>query len=362
MSAFLMSQQPSLERDDPTWFHNPTKRIIPNHLVPKRKLGFALTTPKKNDLAASKTLAKGFGTTDFNLISFGNLTHRPSASLDTLLLQVGEDTTILENADDLPLYNDGEDLPPARSVYDLDNETAFRKPTEHAESFINKDPRGFPNAFSSNKATPSVAKEHAGSDNTERHNEAAILVFGYPEHMANQVISYFAEFGKILEDFEVTRSSKKQGFALSSLTSSVLFPHTEKPARAPIFSGKSWVKITYENLALVSDALQESGSVFNGALIGVVPYTKDAVGKLQNRRLSPLEDIGGGYEVPSALKVDDVVGEAADSGYLKKIELKDGAKMFLKANAPGSEDAKKETRKLGIMDTVTNFLFGFHDL
>nr|3P3D_A Chain A, Nucleoporin 53 [Meyerozyma guilliermondii] len=120
------------------------------------------------------------------------------------------------------------------------------------------------------------------------NGELAILVFGYPETMANQVIAYFQEFGTILEDFEVLRKPQAMTVGL------------QDRQFVPIFSGNSWTKITYDNPASAVDALLENGAVFNGVLLGVIPYTKDAVERLQKRKLTSSEDIGSGITTAAA--------------------------------------------------------------
>ena len=53
----------------------------------------------------------------------------------------------------------------------------------------------------------------------------------------------------------------------------------------PIFSGKHWIKLTFDNPNSALQALQENGNVFNGSMIGVVPYHKSIIEKLENRKI-----------------------------------------------------------------------------
>ena len=53
----------------------------------------------------------------------------------------------------------------------------------------------------------------------------------------------------------------------------------------PIFSGKHWIKLTFDNPNSALQALQENGNVFNGSIIGVVPYHKSIIEKLENRKI-----------------------------------------------------------------------------
>lgn len=381
------------EKKDPTWFKESSKRVIPNHLVPKKKLGFQLTSlaSKKDAESGSNATGSGsgsgFNSSDFNLISFGDKAHRNSAAsfADTLALYLTGDhndtTTNLDN-DDLPLYNNNEDAPPARSLYDLNDEVilSLNRPTQNTDSLINKDPKSFANVFSKREEMPNSTDEDKNKllVNPLQDSESAILVFGYPEVMANQVIAFFLEFGTVMEDFQASKPFKNStATVMESMTTTGAFPTT--PGRSilrpspptPIFSGQSWVKITYDNPSSAMDALQESGSVFNGVLIGVVPYTKDAVEKLQKRKLTLVEDIGGGLQSVSrseSSKVDKgVVGDSNDmlASYIKRLDVKDGSELFLKVKANGTDASKgnkKSTEKLGVWGSISNYLFGFHDL
>lgn len=381
------------ERKDPAWFQNPTLRVIPNHLVSKKKPGFQISAvasrkdSKSNGLTGNSA-AGGFNSTDFNVITFGNRPHRASSAsfADTLALYLpdAENTTTNFENDEIPLYNNNEDMPPSRSIYDLNDEALMSihsKPAQHTESFINKDPRSFNNLFAKDDGqSPATADDDKKIlKNPLLNSESAILVFGYPEQMANQVIARFAEFGTILEDFEAAKSGKDAtDRVIDIIPGTGAFPSAaqesaiEKQPPPPIFSGKSWVKLTYDNPSSAIDALQESGSVFNGVLIGVVPYTKDAVEKLQRRKLTTLEDIGGGLPTlvhSESNKVDKgVIGDSNDmqASYIKRLDIKDGSELFLKANATGGDpskgSAKNSNAKLGVWGTISNYFFGFHDL
>lgn len=380
----------SSEPRESSWYQKSNKKVIPNHLVPKKKIGFQLSAVTNNKRDQSKTSTgktdESFKTTDFNVITFGNKAHRNSnASFQDSSILALKDQSFEGNKDneDLPLYNYDEDLPPPRSIYDLKSESsmAANKPTQQTESFITKDPRSFQNAFArSGAAEESKADDKKILKNPLQHSEAAVLVFGYPESMANQVIGHFLEFGTILEDFEAAKSTATsspeeifQGPSTGAFFSSKADEtHHENQSKPPIFCGKSWVKLTYDNPSSAADALQESGSVFNGALIGVVPYTKSAVEKLQNRKLTSTEDIGGGLQGLQlgdlSSKVDKgVIGDSNDiqASYIKRLDIKDGSEMFLKAPKGDSQnpsEVKKPVEKLGFIGTISNYLFGFHDL
>ncbi|GEQ67023.1 hypothetical protein JCM33374_g686 [Metschnikowia sp. JCM 33374] len=401
MTSLFGSQEPPKqlgpEKKDPAWFQNSSRRVIPNHLVPKKRLAFQLSgsannkkDTKSSSTGQSSSNNNAFNSTDFNLISFGNTAHRNStashADTSSLFLTAdSHDTSHTFDNDDIPLYNENEDLPPARSLYDLNDEVliSLNKPAQHTESFINKDPKTFVNAFYQKSDISKATDEDAVSNLSPLLNtESAILVFGYPEAMSSQVIAYFSEFGKILEQFEASKQSKNtQANILQTITTTGAFNardglDTRAGASSaapslPIFSGNSWVKITYDNPTSAHDALQESGNVFNGVLIGVVPYTKDAIEKLQKRKLSSSEDIGGGFQLFSHKETNEVdkgvIGDSNDmqASYIKRLDVKDGTGLFLKANANGSQEGqgeKKEEPKLGLMGSISKYFFGFHDL
>lgn len=302
------------EPKEVSWDKKTLKRVIPNHLMPRRKLGFHAKKETKKALPAPG---------DFSALTFDAKAFE-TPSFD----------------DDLPLYSNSKDVPPPRSLYDLDK---VELPQPEKAEFLNKDPHNFTSVFSREpEAKPQEEKAPLA------HSESAVLVFGYPEHMANQVIAYFSEFGRVLEKFEVVQPK-------AMLATTGAFPVEEKTgATPPIFSGKSWVKLTYDNPALAVDALQESGNVFNGALIGVVPYSRATVEKLQKRKLSGSEDVGGFHVAPERAKSDS----AEEKTYIKRYDMKDGLELFLKA--PPQSDTKGELR--GVLGAVANYLFGFGEL
>ncbi|KAK6455016.1 Nup53/35/40-type RNA recognition motif-domain-containing protein [Scheffersomyces xylosifermentans] len=389
----------------PTWFQNQKKRTIPNHLVPKKKPGFQITASttsksKKDSDNSNKSLTSSSNNNDrssallssndqFNIMSFGNQ-QRKSGILDrrtsvgTLFDTASNDLTRYDEtindtiSDDL--YNNtlsyGDDLPPTRSIHDLNNEIliSLNKPVQQIDSFINKDPKNFNNVF--NRAENGAildetsdgktsGEERRGSINPLAHSESAILVFGYPESLSNHVIQHFKEFGDILENFEVNQKMNSLLHNSSQLNSKVI----------PIFCGKNWVKITFDNPASAVDALQENGVVFNGVLLGVIPYSKNAIEKLQKRKLTDNEDIGGGNIDLSSINVslndkkEDVKQQPAASAnpstYTTRLDIKDGSQLFLKSDGDQiknntTKNANEE--KLGFLGNLTKFVFGFHEL
>lgn len=338
MSLFTPQQTVTTQSqpNQPEWFNNHKKRTIPNHLAPKKKPGFHINSASKNNntrrsISGSSDGSLPGGSTvstkeQFNVLSFGSQQKKNISVTDRTVLF---DETIDESFD---LNQTNDDLPPTRSIYDLNDEILFSKPKQNVDSFISKDPKNFNNVF--NRDVPAKVVEAVVTPKTI---ESAVLVFGYPENLSSQVIQYFKEFGDIMEEFEVGNFS------------------SNSKAIIPIFSGKNWVKITYDNSNSAFDALQENGSVFNGILLGVIPYNKISIEKLKKRKLTDFEDFGkvdlGSYRKPSE---GEVQGEVA-----VRLEIKDGSEFFLKA----TEEAKNvNVEKLGWGSLIARYLFGFHEL
>lgn len=375
----------NLNNNQPIWFHNPSRKTIPNHLVSKKKPGFHITpTSTSKDTSKGKNFnVSSDNAGQFNLYSFGSSQRKALTSSGTLVSgnSIGSlydtstgDGSKIEGANDsfTESFSVDDDLPPSRSIYDFGDDVmhALNKPASpNTNSFINKDPKDFFNAFNKDNADGKndLKHERKSSESSNLLNVAsAVLVFGYPEAMANQVIAHFLNFGRILEDFEVT----KQNTTL--LRNYELTLGSDRQRSYPIFCGKSWVKITYDNPSSAMDALQENGSVFNGVLLGVIPYSKDAVEKLQRRKLTESEDIGSATGPQTSVfdnseKPENVLGKEDDvhNTNSTKVDIQDGSRFFLKSNVSendASESEEKKNRNSGILSTIFNYLFGFDDL
>lgn len=381
----------NINNNQPAWFQNPKKRTIPNHLVPKRKPGFQIlsSSASKKDADDKKDALRSNNSSQFNLLSFGTSQRKALTSsgtidrnnsvgslYDTSVGDISKYEKTLNDTltDDFPLYNNDDDLPPSRSIYDLNDEVliSLNKPAnQHADAFINKDPKNFNNVFNRDDTLNNSSEqknEESLKSNPLQNGESAILIFGYPESMANQVISYFQEFGTILEEFEITKQKN------------TLLKHyqTNKGSNkqhqvVPILSGKSWVKITFDNPSSAIDALQENGCVFNGVLLGVIPFSKDAIEKLQKRKLEKGEDIGGGIEYQlnsfdKSKKGDNgTTGDSNDiqGSYITRLDIRDGSGLFLQPNSTDptkSEADKKKEENLGFVGKVFRYFFGFNEL
>lgn len=369
----------------PSWFQNPKRRTIPNHLVPQRKPGFqTLNAASTKEVSRNKEDNADVNEPgQFNILSFGTSQRRAATSSGTFdsnssimspfetysgdlskLERIGDVST-----DDFPLHGNDDDIPPSRSIYDLNDEVliSLRRPADlYSESSINKDPKKFNNLFNKEKVSDIYEKK---MDENLEHNplengKSAILVFGYPENMANQVIAHFLEFGTVLEEFEVAKTRHsfiKQYQVAANETSKQI---------VPIFCGDSWVKITYDNPSSALDALQENGNVFNGHLLGVIPYSKTAVEKLQKRKINKEEDIGGGiqYQLDAfnkGQKSEPGVESDLQSTYISKMEIKDGSGLLLKANSSepvNSKPDKKKKEDMSLVSRACKYLFGFYEL
>lgn len=362
----------------PAWFNTSSKKIVPNHLSLKKRPGFQLcaVAGKKDTKSNSSDPAKSVSSSDFNVVSFGTKAHKTSVGAEALLLILStENDTVLEN-DDIPLYNNSEDLPPTRSLFDLNDEVmiSLSRPVQQIESCMNKDPRQYANVFSKEEVSLSNDDEKNTLKNTLQQTEAAVLVFGYPESMANQIIAHFLELGTVLEKFEASKETTS--VSKNPLTFAGSFPLSAETVKGdarlvPIFSGHSWVKITYDNPSSAMDALQESGTVFNGVLIGVIPYSKDSVEKLKKRKITLLEDIGAGvspfYGSANPKGDSNIIGDNNNiqSSFAKRLDIKDGSGLFLTSQnttTPAKGDLKHTSENLGLWGSISNYLFGFYDL
>lgn len=396
------------------WFNNPKKRIIPNHLVPKKKSGFQIVNNTKEAPSSSsskkggdkKSLSQSTKADPFNLISFGSSStssaagRNASTSIGSLFdASIGGDLTKYDETindtihEDSMLDNVQDDAPPSRSIYDLSNDvlTSLNEPTNlHLDSFLNKDPKSFNNVFNKNAESDSKdkLKDFAGEDLKIEDQTSAILVFGYPESMANQVIQHFQNYGNVLEDFEATKSKHQLTKYYQQQIVSTKGGSSASNSIVPLFTGNSWVKLTYSNSSDAINALRENGTVFNGVLLGVIPYNKNAIEKLEKRKLTPGEDIGGDLEStlyltnPKVSEMDSAhnlssttnptnsattnANATDQSTYINRIDIKDGSGFFLHSNnvtdpSKAAANSRKDGKE-GIISSVTKYLFGINEL
>lgn len=373
MSSLIQQSDLTRSTDQKPWYDTNVKKIsIPNHLVTRRKTGFQIAANQSKKDSKHDDYLESSGS--FNLVSFGGSPNRKlvgsdnrsrtgisSNSHDTSIADISkyDETTNKTINDDLGGYDLGMDLPPSKSIYDLNDEIllSLDNPTP-SDTFLTKDPKTYSNVFNAIVPGKLESKEETLTINPLDNCESAIVVFGYPERMANQVIQQFQLFGTILEEFEMNKVKQK---------------YFTKPDKiVPIFSGPSWVKITYNNPASARDALQQNGTVFNGVILGVVPYTKDAIEKLQNRKLADYEDIGNSSnsksyiqphtpEITPGTKVSPSPKLATQSN-VTKLDPKENNNVFLNNSNNDPTKPVDGNEKLSYWDRAMKAVFGFNEL
>lgn len=376
---------------------------------------------------------------------------------------VGGDNTVDDINDDGIGGGDGfgNDLPPKNSMYDLSigggrttrDKNGINSDSKF-ESFINKDPKSFDSVFNKfQEFTPILDPNNINTNNTngtsnsgnrydddklnpinsilnggnsstrndllqnQKHYNLAIIVFGYPEYLSIEIIKFFQSFGRILEKFDTTSitSTNNNNNIKEVLINLANTNNNNNTANkiVPIFSGKHWIKLTFDNPNSALQALQENGNVFNGSIIGVVPYHKSIIEKLENRKIfiNDDNDIGlGNLDIPLD-KINQIINQqsklvsnggaattpnnfinnnngssetvptATTGGSLyNRLDIKPISKdqIFLKDNINGTTttnggdsqkvsniDGNKTTdnkEKLGVWGNLSKYIFGFHDL
>ncbi|RLV92252.1 Nucleoporin ASM4 [Spathaspora sp. JA1] len=370
-------QQPPQQQTNGSnsWYaQNQKRRIIPNHLIPKKKPGFQITesTTSKKSSSSKPNTSSGLlilgDSHQFNMLSFGNQQQQRKTTISQGMLFGGgdddvNDTTIIDNDETNSEGNSGllvyqDDLPPNKSLFELNEKV--NKPIDQIDSFINKDPRKFNNLFNKGEQVEvDTSKPVEEQPNQLSHSESAILVFGYPESLSNQVLQLFTQFGDILEDFQINQPK-------SSLYNS---SNNSKQIIVPIFSGPNWVKITFDNPKSAIEALQENGTVFNGVLLGVIPYHKSALENLQKRSLIKSEDIGEmnlniqlqnvQEKNPQPPQVNEVKEVPTNTS---RLDIKEGKQFFVTPEGLDLKNKQTNQEKLSWIGTISKYVFGFHDL
>ncbi|CAK9684776.1 unnamed protein product [Candida parapsilosis] len=401
------SNQPQLfqqqQQEQPAWLqsqHNHKKRIIPNHLVPHKKSNFQISAPgtsknKSNNESQSSMLVSNdqfnvvsFGNNRRNTITNGNMLDRANTSLSALFESVGGDLSRFDDSMNESFKNDDgvvesldapTDAPPLKSVYDLDEDTfGVNKPTKKQSDLISKDPKEFNNLFKRFEARDGKAEREKREDKTKSVvdvSENAIIVFGYPENTSVQIIQYFKQFGTILENFTDLSSGNEAWNLLSNLE--------KKKKNVSIYTGTNWIKITYDNHNSALNALQENGCIFNGNLLGVVPYYKSVIDKLEKKKVFVNEDIGNGnlsmplksafeQEKKSSGIENQVITPPSSSSpsgankstYVNSLNPKEESHYFVSSKDKKDESKNDEQKKpkLSVLKTLSNYIFGFHDL
>ncbi|KAH3672658.1 hypothetical protein WICPIJ_010028 [Wickerhamomyces pijperi] len=374
------NQQFRSTSEQPSWFNNPKKRAVPFQVI-KRDLdyeeadpdsSFLLNNKARSSTGLSSSASKSTSTkTSFNMVSFGT---RKSSAQDA-----NSHITSLQD-----------ELPPLRTLNDLmdednselDSHTGFHRPISSTStvtigslSSTNNSSFSKPGSAGSIHSSrfslqPPRHSQHDSEFQKQQHfssspdnskytqlptsnNESSILVFGYPESIANQVIRHFAKFGNILEDFEAIRSD-------------TLFfqrPQDSKKIQRsyPIYTGNGWVRLTYDNKASSVRAVEENGETFHGCLIGCVRYSKQNMDRIMK----------GDLDLTHFKADDDAQGNDEYLDFVNrfknnKIVLKHDDKIFVTPNKNGDKELSKKYLEMKAqmtwLDYVNNLLFGWDDL
>lgn len=358
------------QQTQPLWFNNPRRRMIPSQAV-KRESFSDIDNESTSFLNKSKP--NSTSNPGFKTLTFG--TRRTNAQLAHI------------NA-----FSD--ELPPSRTISDLKREDlseghlSFANDTangnaslisnngvkEGNKSFLQSN-GGTPLKYSSQSILPPyLTKQGESSSNLSTPSksfdspqppsssplrpdtESAVLVFGYPESIANSVIKHFAKFGRILEDFEVTRVDP-------------LFTK-QKSKTYPIFTGEGWIKITYDNKASAMRALEESGTVFHGTMIGCVPYSKQAIENIASISISNNENIGESDLVQQQANPMQPDGLSHyTNNFQHRIQAKTDEQIFVKPTketkgiySKRTEAKSSEGEGKNVLNKVSNWFFGWEDL
>ncbi|CAK9441305.1 uncharacterized protein LODBEIA_P51740 [Lodderomyces beijingensis] len=427
--------QKQQQQQQPSWLqsqHNQKKRVIPNHLVPQKKNNFQLNASNSKSKRSNSNLT--VSDDQFNIVSFGKnktkagslVLDRNNSSLTALFDSFGGDLSrfdetmndSFQQGDDSALVTDKSagggasavgagagagsgDVPPMTSIYDL-NEDSIKssEPSREQSNLMNKNPKEFNNLFTRFDAVANEKKSEKNAVNEDKKMskpdecETSIIVFGYPENCVSQIIQFFRQFGTVLEKF-----TDYSIFGEQKDVANLLVNFEKQRSNAPISTGPGWIKFTYDNPNSALNALQENGSIFNGNLLGVVPYHKSVIEKLEKKRVFEKEDIGSGNlstplktafkeevkrdgklangimtppsssssQITSTLTSTSTSATAAAGGANRTsyVDLKDGSKFFIDPNEKKRKTEEKNgepQQKLGIWGSLTKYMFGFHDL
>ncbi|SCU77373.1 LAME_0A00892g1_1 [Lachancea meyersii CBS 8951] len=384
------------ESSKTSWFNNPRKRTIPQTIV--KRAAKAEPSDTSNGNGNSATIpSNGSG---FGAMTFGS--KQPASSYNP-------NKKHHEPRDPVPnaILIDSNEAPPTKSLFDWQREDEFgsmlpaqqsdaRLKSQSLSSSKSYDASALRNVFDRD-AKADASKQLNGSpkivnatDATKR-GESAVIVFGYPESISNQIIIQFSKFGTILEDFEVLRSAS----GINAATLRLRNQNTRDSGnrrKYPIFTGDGWIKLTYDSPSSALRALQENGVVYGGCLIGCVPYNKSAVEQLASCTIENSDDIGS-FSPPTNSIPNGGVGSIQmrndspgdfhgihdnNASYLntQRLDMKDGkalfvnngsntayGKNFLQTIETKMQDQEDQTKKpTGVMGKVNNWLFGWNDL
>ncbi|CAI4037816.1 hypothetical protein SMKI_04G1500 [Saccharomyces mikatae IFO 1815] len=311
---------------NPSWVNDPKKRFTP-HTVIRRK------TTKQN---CSSDINQNDDSSSINttMRSFSKQNQDSKHNEGSKSAVTNDINSFLTN------FND---IPPTVTLQDWQREDEFGSIPSLTTQFVSNkftskkinspayDSKNTPNVFDKDSYVRIANIENSHSDNNyntadtninkaheisiKSTNLSAVVVFGYPESISNELIEHFSHFGPIMEDFQVLRLSRglsPNSFRIlhnsdtsseqsdSAANKSITFKGRDDELsnrKYPIFTGESWVKLTYNSPSCALRALQENGSIFHGALIGCIPYSRDVVEQLAGCKIDNIDDIGE-FNVP----------------------------------------------------------------
>lgn len=143
-----------------------------------------------------------------------------------------------------------EDPPPTKSIYELDSSSFSSFKSDASTSGDN----------AKNPTQQSKSSSSSEPKMTQVVDSVSVIIFGFPASLTPAVVTYFSRFGNILENVDSARR-------LQTLKG-------KSTSHPPIHTGKNWLKITYDNPASASRAIQENGTIFDGQyIIGCFPVT-----------------------------------------------------------------------------------------
>ena len=403
--------------DNPAWFNNPRKRAIPNSII-KRSIGRSLS-PVRSDTADAPVMFSN--PNGFNNVTFGSKKD-PRILKNVPQCENNNNTNNNNHNSDLStVVFDSNEAPPKTSLADWQKEdgiyvsnndnikdpgmttdiTFDGKLTTSSSPYngVEKTSRMFSFFDKSTKVSPIDSNETLAKckeEDSSNWEDNAVIIFGYPESIANSVILHFSNFGEILEDFRIIKDLKKLNPKNKSNSQSLATQNY------PIYTGDGWVKLTYNSELSKSRALQENGIIMNGTLIGCVSYSPAALKQLASLTKSmgtkgnkTGSDTNLNMNDPNSYRKTENFFERArttaatlkvrnsefkvskNSSSFKnprKLEIKDGRSLFLRNRgkihsgvlSSIESDLKKREQtgrnKKSWLNRLNNWLFGWNDL
>lgn len=348
--------------NEPSWYNNPKKRVIPQNLVKRSTLRNGLknndhntsindsnndsnneldsnfyhgtgSLKSKNELLNGTTyqnVGSGFNNITFgskkNLIDFnnGNGLNKKGDNIFNSSSQINNDTLLIDSNDAPPLVslndwkredefgsipnsafintnivnNDG--IKNSINSSSINNNANLNSIQNHSNNPLSDTKRSSTNVFDKNDSVNTVSNKNNTinkdkQNKVTQNNEFAIIVFGYPESVSNNIITHFSHFGNILENFEVLRRTtgiNRFTINTSSSSNNANTKNLDIEFKYPIYTGDGWVKLTYNSQASALRALKENGTIFAGSLLGCVPYSKNIIEQLASCKINKNENIG----------------------------------------------------------------------